>query len=102
MHRRDSVIYAAYCPKLGGKVAVKVYQKNRTSASKLRAIKREAAIMVYLLKKRFVQRFNSVACTSCWPLILCMMLPCTQICCTFIMAAHTPMGTAVHACPRQF
>jgi hypothetical protein len=52
--RRDSVIYAACCAKLGGKVAVKVYQKSRTSASKLRAIKREAAIMVYLLKKRQV------------------------------------------------
>ena len=49
---RDSVIYAAYCAKLGGQVAIKVYQKGRTSASKLRAIKREAAIMTYLSKKR--------------------------------------------------
>ena len=50
--RRDSVIYAAHCDKLGGQVAVKVYSKDRTSASKLRAIKREAAMMVYLSKKR--------------------------------------------------
>jgi len=49
---RDSVIYAAHCDKLGGQVAVKVYSKDRTSASKLRAIKREAAMMVYLSKKR--------------------------------------------------
>ncbi len=63
MHCRDSVIYAAYCPKLGGKVAVKVYQKSRTSASKLRAIKREAAIMVYLLKKRCGQGSNSASYT---------------------------------------
>ena len=33
-------------------MAVKVYSKDRTSASKLRAIKREAAMMVYLSKKR--------------------------------------------------
>ena len=51
---RDSVIYAAHCDKLGGQVAVKVYSKDRTSASKLRAIKREAAMMVYLSKKRCV------------------------------------------------
>ena len=34
-------------------MAVKVYSKDRTSASKLRAIKREAAMMVYLSKKRY-------------------------------------------------
>ena len=49
---RDSIIYVAQCAKLGGQVAVKVYQKSRTSASKLRAIKREAAMMVYLARKR--------------------------------------------------
>lgn len=49
---RDSIIYAAHCARLGGQVAVKVYDKARTSASKLRAIKREAAMMVYLSKKR--------------------------------------------------
>lgn len=72
MHCRDSVIYAAYCPKLGGKVAVKVYQKSRTSASKLRAIKREAAIMVYLLKKRWAQERYNASCMGRWPPRRCM------------------------------
>lgn len=50
-YRRDSIIYAAHCARLGGTVAVKVYDKAHTTGSKLRAIKREAAMMVYLSKK---------------------------------------------------
>jgi hypothetical protein len=49
---RDSVIFAAQCAKLGGQVAVKVYSKERISASKLRAIKREAAMMTYMARKK--------------------------------------------------
>lgn len=49
---KESTIYSAQCLKLGGAtVAIKVYLKSRTSAPKLRAIKREASLMQYMLKK---------------------------------------------------
>eukprot|EP00208_Stichococcus_sp_RCC1054_P007878 CAMPEP_0206152602 /NCGR_PEP_ID=MMETSP1473-20131121/39407_1 /ASSEMBLY_ACC=CAM_ASM_001109 /TAXON_ID=1461547 /ORGANISM="Stichococcus sp, Strain RCC1054" /LENGTH=841 /DNA_ID=CAMNT_0053550163 /DNA_START=304 /DNA_END=2829 /DNA_ORIENTATION=+ len=49
---KESTIYSAQCSKLGGAtVAIKVYLKNRTTTSKLRAIKREAQLMQYMLKK---------------------------------------------------
>ncbi len=50
---RDCVVYSAYCQKLEGRrVAVKVYEKSKLSASKLRAVKREAAMMIYMTRKR--------------------------------------------------
>ena len=50
---RDCVVYSAYCHKLEGRrVAVKVYEKSKLSASKLRAVKREAAMMIYMTRKR--------------------------------------------------
>ena len=50
--RRDSAIYATLCPKLGARVAVKVYDKAALSPSKLRAVKREAAMMIMMQRKR--------------------------------------------------
>ncbi|BDA46227.1 probable serine/threonine-protein kinase Nek1 at N-terminal half [Coccomyxa sp. Obi] len=50
---KDCVVYSAYCQKLEGRrVAVKVYEKSKLSASKLRAVKREAAMMIYMTRKR--------------------------------------------------
>ena len=50
--RRDSIIYQARCPRLGRPpVAVKVYDRSSLSTSKLRAVRREAAMMVYLARK---------------------------------------------------
>lgn len=34
-------------------MAVKVYEKSSLSASKLRAVKREAAMMIYMTRKRY-------------------------------------------------
>ena len=51
--RRDCVVYSSHCNKLDGrKVAVKVYEKSNLSPSKLRAVKREAAMMIYMTRKR--------------------------------------------------
>ena len=51
---RDCVVYSSHCSKLDGrKVAVKVYEKSSLSASKLRAVKREAAMMIYMTRKRY-------------------------------------------------
>ncbi len=50
---RDCVVYSSHCHKLEGrKVAVKVYEKSSLSPSKLRAVKREAAMMIYMTRKR--------------------------------------------------
>jgi len=50
---RDSIIYQASCPRLGPvPVAVKVYELAALSASKLRAVRREAAMMIYLKRSR--------------------------------------------------
>jgi hypothetical protein len=55
---RDCVVFAAHCQKLDGRrVAVKVYEKSKLSASKLRAVKREAAMMIYMTRKRFCNIF---------------------------------------------
>ena len=58
--RRDSTIYATLCPKLGLRVAVKVYDKASLSPSKLRAVKREAAMMIMMQRKRC-----ALSCVSC-------------------------------------
>lgn len=51
--RRDTVIYSAVCPKMGGRrVAVKVYDKQKVQPTKYRAIKREIAMMMYFTNKR--------------------------------------------------
>lgn len=50
---RDSVIYSANCSKLKDQmVAIKMYNKAKLSPSKMRAIKREAAMMIYMTRKR--------------------------------------------------
>ena len=50
---RDTIIYSAVCPRLGGRtIAVKVYNKEKVSASKLRAIKREIAMMIFFGRKK--------------------------------------------------
>ena len=50
---RDSVILSATCTALGNiPVAVKQYAKGRLSASKIRAIKREAAMMALMTRKQ--------------------------------------------------
>ncbi len=52
---RDSIIYAATCYKLGGKVvALKVYERSKLSSSKMRAIRREISIMNYVTQKKYV------------------------------------------------
>lgn len=54
---RDSTIYSATCASLGEQpVAVKLYNKDRVSAPKLRAIKREAAMMSYITRKQYATR----------------------------------------------
>ena len=58
---RDSTIYSAKCDPLGGRtVAVKLYNKGKLSASKLRAIKREAAMMGYITRKGY-----ATCCMQC-------------------------------------
>lgn len=53
-HFRDSVIYSANCSKLKDQmVAIKMYNKAKLSPSKMRAIKREAAMMIYMTRKRW-------------------------------------------------
>ncbi len=48
------MVYSSHCHKLEGrKVAVKVYEKSSLSPSKLRAVKREAAMMIYMTRKRW-------------------------------------------------
>lgn len=50
---KDTVIYGGCCRKLQGtEVAVKKYDKAKVSSTKLRAIKREVAIMLFLARKR--------------------------------------------------
>ncbi len=50
---RDSIIYSAFCDRIGdAPVAIKVYNKAKLSTSKLRAIKREAAMMIYMSRKK--------------------------------------------------
>ncbi|PSC75138.1 exostosin-like glycosyltransferase [Micractinium conductrix] len=50
---KDTLIYSAHCPKLGGRrVAVKVYDKTKVQATKYRAIKREIAMMMFFQRKR--------------------------------------------------
>jgi serine/threonine protein kinase len=65
---RDTMIYKGFCKtlnvardsssdssggcKLGLEVAIKVYSKNKVSHTKLRAIKREVAMMIFFEKKR--------------------------------------------------
>ncbi|KAK9792679.1 hypothetical protein WJX73_008910 [Symbiochloris irregularis] len=50
---KDSTIYSATCIPLKGQcVAVKLYNKQKLSTSKLRAIKREAAMMTYITRKQ--------------------------------------------------
>jgi hypothetical protein len=52
---KDSAVYAAYCPKLGGRgVCLKVYDKGRVSAVKARAVRREARVMRFLTEARCV------------------------------------------------
>lgn len=54
LSRRDSIIYSATCEKLKNQqVAIKMYNKAKLSPSKLRAIKREAAMMIYMTRKRY-------------------------------------------------
>jgi len=50
---RDTIIYSATCPRLGGRTAaVKVYEKSKVAPTKLRAIKREIAMMMFFQRKR--------------------------------------------------
>ncbi|DBA92850.1 TPA: hypothetical protein ACH3X1_003027 [Trebouxia sp. C0004] len=50
---KDSTIYSATCSKLKNQqVAIKMYNKAKLSPSKMRAIKREAAMMIYMTRKR--------------------------------------------------
>lgn len=50
---RDTVIYSGKCVPLGNKtVAVKVYDKQRLASTKVRAIKREVAMMLYFMRQR--------------------------------------------------
>ncbi|KAL3148438.1 hypothetical protein ABBQ38_013889 [Trebouxia sp. C0009 RCD-2024] len=50
---KDSTIYSANCSKLKDQqVAIKMYNKAKLSPSKMRAIKREAAMMIYMTRKR--------------------------------------------------
>ena len=50
---RDSVIYSATCRSLADQpIALKVYNKGTISNCKLRAVKREAAILKYLENKK--------------------------------------------------
>jgi hypothetical protein len=49
---RDTIIYSATCPRLSGRVAaVKVYDKAKVAPTKLRAIKREIAMMMFFQRK---------------------------------------------------
>ena len=66
LSRRDTIIYGGCCRKLQGiEVAVKKYDKSKVSSTKLRAIKREVAIMLFLARKRYVylsrQRLDSLS-----------------------------------------
>ena len=50
---RDTTIYSATCPRLDGKVAsVKVYDRAKVAPTKLRAIKREIAMMIFFQRKK--------------------------------------------------
>uniref|UniRef100_A0A1D2ACQ6 Protein kinase domain-containing protein n=1 Tax=Auxenochlorella protothecoides TaxID=3075 RepID=A0A1D2ACQ6_AUXPR len=51
---KDTVIYSAVCLPLGNKiVAVKIYDKSRLASTKVRAIKREVAMMLYFMRHRY-------------------------------------------------
>lgn len=81
---RDCVVYSSHCHKLAGrKVAVKVYEKSSLSPSKLRAVKREAAMMIYMTRKRCDKlRHHSEApsweCTVRGLPIICRLMPSQQ------------------------
>ena len=50
---RDTIIYSATCPRLGGRIAaVKVYDRAKVAPTKLRAIKREIAMMMFFHRKK--------------------------------------------------
>jgi hypothetical protein len=49
---QDTLIFAAMCPKLGRRVAVKQYDKSKIQNNKYRAIKREIAMMMFFQRKR--------------------------------------------------
>ncbi|KAI3429522.1 hypothetical protein D9Q98_005611 [Chlorella vulgaris] len=49
---KDTLIFAAMCPKLGRRVAVKQYDKSKIQNNKYRAIKREIAMMMFFQRKR--------------------------------------------------
>lgn len=52
---KDTIIYKAVCLRLGGgmEVAIKVYDRSKVTSTKLRAIKREIAMMMYFSRKRY-------------------------------------------------
>ena len=50
--RRDSTVYSARCQALGGRpFAIKIYSKTAVTEAKLKAIRREASMMVYITRK---------------------------------------------------
>lgn len=50
---RDTVIYSAVCTRLGNRiVAIKIYDRQRLASTKIRAIKREIAMMLYFMQHR--------------------------------------------------
>ncbi|KAK9807170.1 hypothetical protein WJX73_003400 [Symbiochloris irregularis] len=50
---RGSTVYSAKCAALGGRpFAIKIYSKDSVSSSKLKAIRREASLMVYTTRKQ--------------------------------------------------
>lgn len=66
-YRRDTVIYGGCCRKLQGiEVAVKKYDKSKVSSTKLRAIKREVAMMLYLARKRYGHVYKEYWNVSPW------------------------------------
>ena len=75
------MVYSSHCHKLEGrKVAVKVYEKSSLSPSKLRAVKREAAMMIYMTRKRYDPlRHHSGAPPREWvlqgPQVTCRLMP---------------------------
>ena len=76
---RDCVVYSAFCHTLDGRrVAVKVYEKSKLSTSKLRAVKREAAMMIYMTRKRYTLLAK-------WPLHLALY---------FLAIQDSPLGVS--------
>lgn len=83
---RDSIIYSATCEKLKNQqVAIKMYIKAKLSPSKLRAIKREAAMMIYMTRKRCsstltaLQQHNNLH-FSTLPVLVIHLAICDPIC----------------------